>query len=175
MNNPKSKTQHSKFPDEATRRRHLFYGVCNELGLTYEDQRSIAEGIIPKRYPGRINKTGEISRKPLFENPRYFAKAMDHLNKLKAGRRKFHRRLDGSQSENKSGSQLSYIKSLARRLHWDEHGEDDLTYRLERFAARLTGSRSENAVRDLGTLTAKEASNIILALKNFKVKSHAAD
>jgi hypothetical protein len=156
--------------------RRLFFGLCKELGLSDDDQRAIADGIIPIRYPGRIGPDGEISRKALFENPRFFAKAMIHLNKLKAGRQRGHNKLDGKPAGNfASKQQLSYIEKLAIGLGWDKEGYEDLTTRLERFAARLTGSKSTNSFRSLSTLTPKEASNIILALKNFRSKPHASE
>ena len=155
-------------------RRKLFFGLCRELGLSSDDQRAIADGIIPVRYPGRIGPDGEISRKALFENPRYFDKAIQHLNSLKAGRRQKHQKLDRNPAGDfASKQQLYYINKLAVGLGWNREGEDDMITRLERFAARLTGSKSKNSYRNLSSLTPKEASNLIIALKNFKSSPHA--
>lgn len=161
--------------DEMTAvRRHLFFGLCRELGLTDDDQRAVADGIIPVRYPGRIGSDGEISRKALFENPRFFDKAIAHLNRLKAGRQRTHQKLDSKPTGDfASKQQINYIYKLAVGLGWNREGDDDMTTRLERFAARLTGSKSKNSYRSLGSLTPKEASNLILALKNFRSKPHA--
>jgi hypothetical protein len=141
------------------------------LGLSEEDQRSIADGLISNYRRGKYSPDGDVSRKLIFSDNKFWNRANDYLRKTEGRRRQSHKRLDGTTSDKATARQRSYIFTLARRLHWDEYGDDDLETRLEQFSARLTGSKSKNAVRSLSTLTAKEARNIILALKKMVGKN----
>lgn len=168
--NSKSKIHNSEL---ISARRRSWFSRCNQLGLSEEDQRSIADGLIPNQRRGKYNPDSEVSRKLIFSDNKIWNRANDYLRKTEGRRRQSHKRLDGTKSDKATARQRSYIFILARRLHWDEYGDDDLETRLERFSAKMTGSKSKNAVRNLGTLTAKEARNIILALRQM-VRKNAA-
>lgn len=158
--------------DVIEQRRRRWFGYCRELGLNDSLQRDIADSIIPDDYPGKFTDNGEVSRKPLFESAKQFNQAVLRLLTMFHYRQKSHRRTNGKKSHFASARQLDYIRELARRLKWNEYGEENMIYRLERFAAIKTSSRAKprNAIRSLNTLTGRQASNIIRALKAMIAK-----
>ena len=154
-------------------RRRIWFASCKELGLSDDDQQAIAAGVIPEKYPGKFKSDGSVSRQPLFENNRLWLKANAHLKRLRGKRVKSHRRHDGSRSVSATSRQLVYARDLARQLGWGVNGEDELDYRLGRFAARQLGD-GKGSVRMLSHCTASDLHKIIEGLKSMLARSSSS-
>ena len=153
---------------QAQARRRTWFAMCRTLGIQEIDQKAIADRFIPDSEPDKFNDDGEISRKPLFRNTRYWSAAFNHLKSIENTRKRNHKRLDGSSGDKATLRQLNCARTLARKLGWNENGEDDLTFRLGRFAAHQIGDTSPNAIAVLKWLTPKQLSDVIIGLQRIK-------
>jgi hypothetical protein len=151
--------------DAIATRRRTWFRMCDQLGISAENQAVIADACIPESCSTKYNQNGEVSRKALFENPQYWSYAFDHLRKIESSRRKSKKRIDGSKSKKASARQKAEIFRLARELGWDSGGDDNLEFRVMRFAARQTGTGDPRTVHPLNFLTSSQASKVIQGLK----------
>ncbi|MDP8228172.1 MAG: DUF1018 domain-containing protein [Candidatus Electryoneaceae bacterium] len=151
------------------RRRQWFY-ECGQLGIDEENQRVIADRIIPDNHPQKCDADGQVSRRLLFSETKLWNQAIKYLNDLqqKAPKsRKDHRRRGRSQRPaGVTSSQLSYLRHMARELGWDDRGEDDMDFRLGRYANRILRD-APRVERNIEWLSSSQASKIIQGLKSM--------
>jgi len=138
--------------------------MCGQLSIGDDDQAVIADRFIPDNCPTKFKKDGEVSRKALFTHPRYWHYAYEYLRSIEKSRRRSHKRIDGSKSKKVSTRQQNEIFRLARQLGWDSSGEDDLKFRIMRFAARQTGTSDRRTVHPINMMTSVQASKVIQGL-----------
>src|SRR3990167_381076 len=151
--------------DQIADRRRTWFGWCQELGLDEDAQRTIAARFIPENHPLRFGPDGDVSRRALFADSRIFAAAHKYLNSLSQQRRHGHRRRDGGNPSVASKRQIKYAFILGRELGWSLGGDDDLRYRLSRWAARMTGDGAPRIAVWIENLSAAQMSKVIRGLR----------
>lgn len=157
-----------------TARRKSWYSRCHSLGIDDDNQRLIADNIIPDYYRGKYSADRQVSRKLLFTVNKLWHQADAYLRQLEGGRKHDHKRLDGTKSKRISKPQLDLIRIIGRQLGWDRPddinpgGADHMEYRLQKYAARICKDNSPNAARLLNTLSSKQASDVIRGLNSMR-------
>jgi hypothetical protein len=164
---PKSQSQKPKAQSPTSNafiiaaRRRCFFSVCNARALDNDTQMLIADRFIPEDHPDRWDKsTGALSRKAIFSDGRIFFEVMQHLSPdQKSVRKDLH-----APDDLASRSMYGQAFKLARRLGWDERGDDDLRFRLQKFASRQL-SNSSGIIFLFEALTSSQLSKVIEGLK----------
>lgn len=150
---------------EASRRR-TWYTLCAELGIDEQSQRVIVARFLPQDASLVPTQNGEVSRNSIFRSDAGFRQAMRYLENLKNSRIRKHQARDGNPAEFRiSERQLNYMLDLGKVLRWDENGEEDLRFRLQKFCAKMC-SQAEG-IRLFDSLTRKDVRVVIEALKSM--------